>query len=215
MNSLLLSLFLALLPGASDQVVKVEPGMWHVYKLTRQEAEQNMHYLAVVSDKEDSWTHDGEALVDTGYSEAESTVGYDVAEVAKYFTETPPPSGNLDDYHIHPLQDRKNGDISTPSIADIRTHAKLKKCMAEQGVTTHSYMLDGCGIWEYDVADEIIDLLSDDSEGTKDAKEYVEDMLNQSRAQINDAPLPLEVKAQTYADRVRDLGVIVSYKSME
>ena len=87
--------------------------------------------------------------------------------------------------------------------------------MAEQGVTTHSYMLDGCGIWEYDVADEIIDLLSDDSEGTKDAKEYVEDMLNQSRAQINDAPLPLEVKAQTYADRVRDLGVIVSYKSME
>lgn len=201
--------------------IDVRRGRSHVYNMSYEEGEKQIHQVAKTREKEDCWLFIDGTWYDLGLFESKKGVYFSIKSLEKLIKKHPPKSGIIIGAHPHSIKNVPYDLVYPPSPQDVVTHTKFKKELKEKfNVRLISRVYDGHGVWEFD-ATEHLGLLLNTPDKKRDAKlrhekkEIETKWLYAVRGILYNEGMSRREKIKRYIKAVKDFGLIHTYKSLE
>jgi hypothetical protein len=141
--------------------ISVRVGSGFTYHMSQSRLESRLDSLArdPKTRLEDAWLFHNGKVVDIGIAEEERNVVINDMRVSMEISDAKP-GDTIIFYHIHP-DSYKNGRFSPPSSCDLIAHASMKRYMIHSRLVFVNKMLDGRGIWKFDLDDDLMSRLNE------------------------------------------------------
>ncbi|HYD03774.1 MAG TPA: hypothetical protein VEC16_05755 [Alphaproteobacteria bacterium] len=192
----------------SGSNIEMKRGYGSKYPISVNKAERSIDQIARSNKLEDAWLHYRDTLTDVGYNETAQNVEVYIDEKFK-----PHGGKTIILYHTHP----KEKDIYPPSPPDIIFHDILSRTFPSNNVI--SRMLDGRGVWEYDVDEKLSKELHEITLfSPHNIEEYLREKIEKTYDSINSKPdtIPYTYKnRKEHIELMKAVGVKLTYRKME
>ncbi|MBU2562073.1 MAG: hypothetical protein KKF68_00215 [Nanoarchaeota archaeon] len=204
-----------------DNKIRIRSGTGTVYNISYAEARKQFHNLANNAEREDAWICLEGKCYDLGFAEGREEVEFDVEKIITLLNKRHPSSIKAIWVHPHPKKILIENFIYPPSLADVIAHAKLKRRLKEDTNTIlESEVYDGKGVWKYDITTRLESELHTKISGPHGDSYPHRFMLELQMPGIKkeilrDMFLSRQERIERYIERMRRLGVILTYASLE
>ena len=224
--------------------IEIREGGGHLYRVSQDRGERDLHQLARFGDREDAWLYFNDTWLDVGSEEQTKTITLDPGIIESLIEhnlkviqiDIPRRSRLVIIYHIHLLGEDKTS-FNPPSCEDIYALALLKyQCRRLAGIELVGKVCDGLGMWEFDISRDQENrlCLHNDAADPMKAEELYPDyppeiaLLKQRDAQesfffelliatrkiCQNTELSRNEKIRAYIDSMKELGIIVKYEQV-
>lgn len=198
-----------------SEPISVARGTGSNYRRNRSLGENDLINLCSIACAEDLWLFISNRWYDVGRDETIGTVAQDTALIEEILSNT---TGIVTEYHNHPHEwcpatDGDHISLEPVSIMDVIAHAFLSnRVNAHNGRRLISRVADEHGVWTYSVTSQV---RADIVKINLDVINGLASVLNAHSSHLNYVPrADLDRRVDSYITRLREKGVIVSYRRM-